>query len=76
MSPDVPYEARTLLNLHLQVSLTMHKLRGGLSIIMGLVMIIGGATGQLVARGTESTIGAVAIGVLILGIGIYRVTRE
>lgn len=46
------------------------------NIIIGLVMIIGGATGKLSLRGTNSSGALVAIGVALLGWGIYQIVRS
>lgn len=46
------------------------------NIIIGLVMIIGGASGKLALRGTNSTGALVAIGVALLGWGIFQVVRS
>ncbi|MGC3959459.1 MAG: hypothetical protein QM813_16385 [Verrucomicrobiota bacterium] len=46
------------------------------SIIIGLVMIIGGASGKLALRGTNSTAGLVVIGVALLVWGIFQVVRS
>jgi len=45
------------------------------NIIIGLVMIIGGATGKLALRGTSSSGALVAIGVGLLGWGIFQMVR-
>jgi hypothetical protein len=46
------------------------------NIIIGLVMIIGGATGKLALRGTHSSGALVVIGVLLLGWGVFSMTRN
>lgn len=46
------------------------------NIIIGLVMIIGGATGKLALRGTNSSGALVAIGVALLGWGIFQLARN
>lgn len=46
------------------------------NIIIGLVMIIGGASGKLALRGTNSTAALIAIGVALLGWGIFQVVRS
>jgi hypothetical protein len=49
--------------------------RGVINLIMGGIMIIGGLSGGLVLRGTESG-GALALfGLLLLGLGIYRISN-
>ena len=46
------------------------------NIIIGLVMIIGGATGQLSLRGTNSSIALVVLGAVLLAWGIYSKVRK
>jgi len=46
------------------------------NIIIGLVLIIGGATGQLLLRGTNSSIALVVLGVALLAWGIYSKIRK
>lgn len=46
------------------------------NIIIGLVMIIGGASGKLALRGTNSTAALIAIGVALLGWGVFQVVRS
>ncbi len=41
-------------------------------IIIGIVMIVGGASGKLALRGTNSSGALVVVGVLLLGYGIYK----
>lgn len=43
-----------------------------LSIIVGLVLISGGLSGQLVLIGTESSVPVIVFGVLILAFGIHQ----
>ncbi len=45
---------------------------GILSIIIGLVMIIGGLSGGLVLRGTDSGGALAAVGGIVLVIGVVR----
>jgi hypothetical protein len=50
---------------------------GGLiSIVLGLVMIIGGLSGKLVLKGTHSGNGLAAVGAVVLVIGIARFARR
>jgi len=44
-----------------------------LSIILGLVMVIGGLTGKLVLRGTESGGALAVLGGVLIAWGLYRV---
>jgi hypothetical protein len=46
------------------------------NIIIGLVMIIGGASGKLALRGTSSSGALVAIGVALLGWGVFQLVRK
>jgi len=50
-------------------------MRGIINIVIGLVMIIGGLSGNLVLKGTESGGALAAIGVLLILIGLFRLTR-
>ena len=49
--------------------------RGVITIIIGLVMIIGGASGQLVLKGTSSSGALAVVGVVMIGIGIWRIAN-
>jgi hypothetical protein len=46
------------------------------NIIIGLVMIVGGASGKLALRGTSSSGALVAIGVALLGWGVFQLVRN
>lgn len=46
------------------------------NIIIGLVMIIGGATGKLALRGTSSSGALVALGVGLLAWGVFQLARN
>jgi len=50
-------------------------MRGILNIIIGLVMVIGGLTGGLVMKGTQSGGALAGIGAVLILIGIFRLTR-
>ena len=50
-------------------------MRGLLSVVIGLVMIVGGLSGQLVLRGTQSGVGLAALGAVIAAIGVIRIIR-
>lgn len=50
-------------------------MRGVFNIILGIVFIIGGLSGRLVLLGTHSGIALAALGVVLLGLGVYRMTR-
>ena len=51
-------------------------MRGIINIIIGLVMIIGGLSGNLVLKGTQSGGALAGVGVAILLLGVYRLTRS
>jgi hypothetical protein len=46
------------------------------NIIIGLIMIIGGATGKLALIGTQSSGALVAVGVVLLGWGVFSLVRN
>ncbi|MBL8953740.1 MAG: hypothetical protein JNK82_23395 [Myxococcaceae bacterium] len=49
--------------------------RGLISIIIGVVMVIGGLSGKLVMRGTESGGALALVGGIVLGIGVFRIIQ-
>jgi hypothetical protein len=51
-------------------------MRGIISIIIGIVFIVAGLTGKMVLIGTQSGGALAAVGVVILGVGIFRLTRQ
>jgi hypothetical protein len=50
--------------------------RGIISIVIGLVFIIGGLSGRLSLRFTDSGYALAAVGVLFIGLGIYRLVKK
>jgi hypothetical protein len=46
------------------------------SVIIGLIFIVGGLSGQLALIGTNSGPALAVVGVLILGRGIYRIRKQ
>jgi len=46
------------------------------SVIVGLVFIAGGLSGQLALVGTNSGTALAVVGVLIVGRGIYRIRKQ
>jgi hypothetical protein len=50
--------------------------RGIFNLIIGGVMIIGGLSGTLVLKGTSSGGALAAIGAVLVGLGIYRITQS
>lgn len=47
-------------------------MRGIVNIIIGAVFIIGGATGQLALRGTNSSTGIMVVGGILVVVGLFR----
>lgn len=47
-------------------------MRGVISIIIGIVFIVGGLSGRLVLMGTQSGAALAAVGVVILCVGFFR----
>ena len=45
------------------------------NILIGIVFVIGGLSGKLVIRGTESTAAAVAVGAALIVWGIVQMVR-
>ena len=46
------------------------------SVIIGIVFIVGGLTGNLTLIGTHSGTAVAIVGVLVLGRGVYRLRRQ
>jgi hypothetical protein len=46
------------------------------SVIIGLIFIVGGLSGQLALIGANSGTALAVVGVLILGRGIYRIRKQ
>ena len=46
------------------------------SIIIGLVFIVGGLSGNLALVGTNSGVALAVVGVLLVGRGIYRIRKR
>lgn len=46
------------------------------NIVVGIIFIIGGLSGQLVLRGTESSGALVVVGILLFLWGVYQVTKK
>lgn len=47
-----------------------------LSVILGVVFIVGGLTGNLTLIGTHSGTALAIVGVFVLGRGLYRLRRQ
>ena len=45
------------------------------NIIFGLVAIVGGASGQLVLRGTNSSGGLMVVGAILVVVGIFQMVK-
>jgi hypothetical protein len=52
-----------------------HPMRGIFNLICGVVMILGGLSGELVLKGTESGGALAALGVVVLGFGFFQMFR-
>ena len=50
-------------------------MRGIINIIIGLVFIIGGLSGQMSLRGTHSGGGLAIVGVVLILFGVFRLSR-
>jgi hypothetical protein len=51
-------------------------MRGIISIVIGAVLVIGGLSGKLVLRGTESGIGLAILGGVVILIGVWRLAKS
>jgi hypothetical protein len=51
-------------------------MRGLVNVIIGLVFIVGGLSGKLAMRGTQSGAALAAIGGVLLLLGIYRMATS
>lgn len=47
-----------------------------LNIIVGIIFIIGGLSGELVFRGTDSGMLLAVVGVILVGLGVYRLVKQ
>lgn len=52
------------------------KMGGIVNVIVGLVMLGGAMSGKLVFRGTTSSTPLGVIGVVLIGVGIYRIVQN
>ena len=50
-------------------------MRGLVNIIIGIVFIIGGLTGNMALRGTQSGGAIAAVGAFLVLLGLFRMTR-
>jgi hypothetical protein len=53
-----------------------YKMRGIVNIVIGAIFIIGGLSGGLVLIGTESGLLLALVGVLLVGLGIFRMVSS
>jgi hypothetical protein len=51
-------------------------MRGVINIVIGLVMVVGGLSGKLVVRGTQSGIALAVVGAILIGLGVYRMAKK
>jgi hypothetical protein len=51
-------------------------MRGIIDIIIGLVMVVGGLSGNLVFRGTDSGGLLAVVGVVLIGFGVFRLIKS
>jgi len=51
-------------------------MRGLVSIVIGIVFIWGGLSGNLSLRGTKSGPALAVVGVFLLGLGAYRMAKK
>ncbi len=51
-------------------------MRGVVNIIIGLIFIVGGLSGKLAMRGTQSGGALAVIGVFLLGLGVFRMATS
>ncbi len=51
-------------------------MRGIINIIIGLVFIVGGLSGRLALIGTQSGIALAVVGLLLVGLGIFRMVSS
>lgn len=60
----------------MRFAVTMAAMRGLISIIIGVIFIVGGMSGRLVLIGTHSGPALAAVGVALILLGVYRMTRR
>jgi hypothetical protein len=51
-------------------------MRGVVNIIIGLIFIVGGLSGKLAMRGTQSGGALAVVGVFLLGLGAFRLATS
>ncbi len=50
-------------------------MRGIINLIIGIVFIIGGLSGNLVLKGTQSGMGLAVVGLFLAVLGVFRMVR-
>jgi hypothetical protein len=50
-------------------------MRGLISIVIGVIFIWGGLSGNLALRGTKSGPALAVVGIFLVGLGIYRIAK-
>ena len=50
--------------------------RGIINLIIGGVMVVGGLSGGLMLKGTQSSGGLAVVGLVLIGVGIYRMANN
>ena len=50
-------------------------MRGIINIVIGVVMIVGGLSGKLVFRGTNSGVPLAVLGGVLVALGLYRMVQ-
>ncbi len=51
-------------------------MRGIINIVIGVAFIVGGLSGGLVLRGTSSGVGLAVIGLIFVGLGVFRLVSR
>jgi hypothetical protein len=51
-------------------------MRGVLNIVIGGIFVVGGLTGKLALRGTESGYALAVVGALLVGLGLFRIVKS
>lgn len=50
-------------------------MRGIVSIIIGVIFIVGGLSGRLVLIGTDSNVGIMIVGGFLVALGVFRMVK-
>ncbi|NUM37119.1 MAG: hypothetical protein HUU50_21460 [Candidatus Brocadiae bacterium] len=46
------------------------------NLIIGILFIIGGASGEFVLKGTESSFGLVVFGLILTALGVFQIVKK